>query len=147
MNKIKSLFYKYREIIVYLIFGVLTTLVDWAVDIPLHKFAHFPAIVSATVAWIAAVAFAFFTNKPIVFRSLDWSARVVIPELLKFVGCRIGSGIFGIGFMFLTVDLTGIGDTIYFWFITHHMAMKVVSSVFVIIFNYIGSKLLFQKKS
>lgn len=146
MKSIKDLFHQYREIIVYLIFGILTTLVDWLVDIPLHKFAGFPAIASAAVAWCAAVIFAFLTNKPIVFRSMDWSAEVVIPELLKFVGCRIGSGLFGIAFMFLTVDLPGMGNVIYFWFITHHMVMKIVSSVVVIIINYIGSKLLFQKK-
>lgn len=138
---------KYREIIVYLIFGVLTTAVNWAVDFPLHKFCGFPAGASATVAWAVAVIFAFLTNKPIVFRSRDWSAKVVIPELVSFVGCRIGSGLLEIGFMIVTVDLTGIGNTVYFFGITHHVLMKVIAAVFVVIINYIGSKLLFKKKT
>lgn len=147
MKKIKELFRKYREIIVYLVFGVLTTVVNWLVDFPLHNYVHFPAVASAAVAWMAAVIFAFLTNKPFVFRSLDWSRKVVIPELVQFVGCRIGSGLLEIGFMFITVDLTGLGEKIYFGYITHHTAMKIIASVFVVIINYIGSKLLFRKSN
>ena len=84
-----------------------------------------------------AVLFAFLTNKPFVFKSYDWSAKTVIPELTKFVGCRVGSGAVETLIIFLTVDLFGWNGNIW----------KLVTSVLVIILNYIGSKLLvFRKK-
>jgi len=86
---------------------------------------------------VAAVAFAFLTNKPFVFKSHDWSAKVVLPELTKFVGCRVGSGVLETLILFVTVDcLCWNGNWI-----------KLATSILVIVLNYFGSKLLvFQKK-
>ena len=89
------------------------------------------------IAWVAAVAFAFLTNKPFVFKSHDWSAKVVWPELTKFVGCRIGSGILETLFLLVTVDILRWNGN---W-------MKLITSVLVVILNYFGSKfLVFAKK-
>ena len=74
-------------------------------------------------------------NKPFVFQSKDWSLKVAGPEFIQFVSCRIGSGLLDMGFMYLTDDVLGF----------HHIWMKVLSSVFVVIINYIGGKLLFKK--
>lgn len=126
---------KYQEIIMYLVFGVLTTAVNWAVDYPLYYVARLPATVCTVIAWAVAVLFAFFTNKPFVFQSKDWSLKVAGPEFIQFVSCRIGSGLLDMGFMYLTDDVLGF----------HHIWMKVLSSVFVVIINYIGGKLLFKK--
>ena len=88
------------------------------------------------IAWVVAVAFAYLTNKPWVFKSHDWSRQTVIPELTKFVGCRIGSGALETGIIFLTVDLLGFNGNV----------MKLGTSVLVVVLNYVGSKLLVFKK-
>lgn len=129
-----GMFQKYRDIILYLIFGVLTTAVNWAVYYPLFNLVGWSGGVSKTIAWVAAVIFAYLTNKPFVFCSHDWSAKVVLPEFLKFIGCRVGSGLLEIGVIFLTVDLLHWNGNV----------MNVIVSVFVVIINYIGSKLSFK---
>lgn len=128
---------KYRDEILYLVFGVLTTIVNYVVYIPCYNLLHLTGAVSNGIAWVAAVAFAFLTNKPFVFKSHDWSAKVLLPELGKFLGCRIGSGLLETAIIFLTVDcLTWNGN----W-------MKLFTNVMVVFLNYFGSKLLvFRKK-
>lgn len=134
---IRTLWEKYSDAIPYLIFGVLTTVVNYLVYIPVYNLAGLSATVSNMVAWVAAVAFAYLTNKPFVFQSHDWSWRVVGPELAKFIGCRLGSGVAETAIIFLAVDvLHGNGNL---W--------KLLTSVLVVILNYFGSKLLvFRKK-
>ena len=90
-NKIMTFLREKRDIVSYLVFGVLTTLVNYAIYLPLYNFAHLSGGWSNAIAWVGAVIFAFFTNKPFVFRSHDWSAKVVLPEAAKFVCCRLGS--------------------------------------------------------
>ena len=83
------------------------------------------------------MAFAYLTNKPFVFKSHDWSAKTVLPELAKFVTCRIGSGALETIFLLLTVDILAWNGN---W-------MKLITSVLVVILNYFASKLLvFTKK-
>ena len=84
------------------------------------------------ISWVVSVAFAFLTNKPFVFRSHDWSAKVVWPELVKFVGCRVGSGVMETVILFVTVDTLRWNGNIW----------KLVTSVLVVVVNYVGSKLL-----
>lgn len=137
MENIIALVKKYWDVITYLFFGVLTTLVNYAVYIPLYEYAGFSATFSNVIAWVVSVAFAYLTNKPFVFRSHDWSAKIVVPELVKFVGCRIGSGLLETAIIAVTVDMLN-------W---NGLIMKLVTSVLVVILNYVGSKLLvFNKK-
>ena len=136
MERIKALWAKHRDILLYLVFGVLTTAVNYVVYLPCYNLLALSAAVSNVIAWVAAVAFAYLTNKPFVFGSHDWSARTVIPELTKFLGCRVGSGLLETGIIFVTVDcLTFDGNV-----------MKLITSVLVVILNYIGSKLLVFRK-
>ncbi len=132
MEKLINLVKKHWDIISYLFFGVLTTLVNWAVYLPLFNLWGFSATVSTVIAWVVAVAFAYLTNKPFVFRSHDWSMATVVPELGKFVGCRVVSGLLETGIIGLTVDILGWNGNV----------MKLITSVLVVILNYIGSKLL-----
>ena len=132
VEKVRALLVKYRDVLVYLIFGGLTTAVNCVVYLPCHYLLGFSASVSNVIAWVAAVIFAFLTNKPFVFRSHDWSAKTVIPELTKFVGCRIGSGVLETAIIFLTVDCMNWNGN----------AMKLCTSVLVVVLNYIASKLL-----
>lgn len=136
-EKLKALLEKYYDLITYLVFGVLTTVVNYIVYLPCYNLLGLSASVSNVVAWTAAVAFAFLTNKPFVFRSHDWSAKTVIPELVKFVGTRIGSGGLETVILLVAVDLLGWNGNVW----------KLVTSVLVVILNYVGSKLLvFRKK-
>lgn len=129
---LKKLYEKYADALAYLLFGVLTTVVNYAVYIPCYTLLGLGGAVSNLIAWIAAVTFAFLTNKPFVFKSHDWSAKVLLPELAKFLGCRIGSGLLETVIIFVTVDcLCWNGN----W-------MKLFTNVIVVILNYFGSKLL-----
>lgn len=128
---------KYWDIISYLFFGVLTTLVNYFIYFPLYNWLRLSATVSNLIAWIFSVAFAYLTNKPFVFKSRDWSKETVIPELTKFVGCRLGSGALETAIIWLTVDMLQWNGNL----------MKILISVLVVALNYVGSKwLVFAKK-
>lgn len=120
------------DILAYLFFGVLTTAVNYLIYLPCYNLLHFSAAISNVLAWLAAVAFAYVTNKPFVFHSHDWSLKTVIPELGKFVGSRIASGGLETGVIFVTVDCL-------FW---NGNLMKLITSVLVVLINYFASKLL-----
>ena len=137
IKKIYALVEKYWDILAYLFFGVLTTVVNYVVYLPCYNLLNMSAVVSNAIAWVVAVAFAYLTNKPFVFKSHDWSAKTVVPELTKFVGCRIGSGLAETLILLVAVDLMHWNGNIW----------KLLTSVLVVILNYIGSKLLvFRKK-
>lgn len=136
MEKIWSLVKTHWDMVVYLIFGVLTTVVNYLVYLPLYNLAGLSAAVSNVIAWAAAVAFAYLTNKPFVFRSHDWSMGTVLPELGKFVSCRLASGAMETAIIFLTVDLMLWNGNIW----------KLFTQILVVIFNYFASKLLVFRK-
>ena len=132
IQKLRSLIEKYWDILTYLVFGVLTTVVNYAVYLPVYNFCGISAAVSNIIAWVVAVVFAFLTNKPFVFHSHDWSAKTVVPELTKFVSCRIASGVLETVILFLAVDCMAWNGNLW----------KLLTQVLVIIINYVGSKLL-----
>lgn len=136
MKTIRALIEKYYDILVYLVFGVLTTAVNYIVYLPCYNLLGFSATISNMIAWVVAVAFAYLTNKPFVFRSHDWSAKTVVPELTKFMGSRIFSGALETGIIFVTVDCLLWNGNI----------MKLITSVLVVILNYVASKLLVFRK-
>ena len=136
IGKLRALAAKYWDVLIYLVFGVLTTAVNYLVYLPIYNLLGISAAVSNIIAWKAAVIFAYLTNKPFVFKSHDWSAKTVIPELTKFVGCRVASGAMETVMLLVTVDLLNWNGNIW----------KLVTSVLVVILNYFGSKLLVFKK-
>ena len=137
MKKLVSLLKKYEEVISYLFFGGLTTLVNYIVYLPCYNLLDLSGALSNAIVWVAAVAFAYVTNKPFVFKSHDWSVKTVIPELTKFVSCRVGSGLLETAIIFALVDWLGLNGNV----------IKLATSVLVVILNYIASKLLvFRKK-
>ena len=137
MRSLFALLRKYRDILSYLFFGALTTLVNYLVYLLLFNMVGLSGVLSNAIAWIVAVIFAYLTNKPFVFQSHDWSRGTVFPEFGRFIGCRIGSGLLETAVIFVFVDiLSGDGNII-----------KLATSVLVVIINYIGSKLLvFRRK-
>ena len=136
MNQIKELLVKYRGLITYLVFGVMTTLVNYIVYLPCYNLLGLSATFSNVIAWAAAVGFAFVTNKPFVFQSHDWSPATVVPELIKFLGTRIGSGLLETAILGVSVDLLQWNGNLW----------KILTSVLVVVINYVGSKLLVFKK-
>ena len=136
IQKIHIILEKYREIISYLFFGVLTTIVNFVVYLPVYNILGLSASVSNMIAWVVAVVFAYFVNKIYVFRSLDWSRQTVIPELTKFVTARVLSGALETGILLVTVDILGWNGNIW----------KFVTQILVVISNYVFSKLIVFRK-
>ena len=135
-SKLKVILKKYRSELIYLVFGVLTTVVNYLVYYPCFLYFE-SASVSNAIAWVFAVLFAYLTNKPLVFESHDWSIKTVAPEFVKFVGTRIASGAAETGILLLAVDVLGWNGIVW----------KLITSVLVVVLNYVGSKLLvFRKK-
>lgn len=121
---------RHTNVLMYIIFGVSTTAINYVVFVLCCDFFDMSASKSNIIAWIVAVLFAFLTNKPFVFKSKDWSRRVVIPEFVKFVSSRIVSGVAETLFLFLTVDCMK-------W---DGMLLKLIASGFVMVLNYLASK-------
>ena len=131
-----------REVILYLIVGVMTTGVDylvfWLVNEPFKTLLGTTgAAMAATAAgWLAAVLFAFVTNKLIVFESRSADPAVLLREGLSFFGARAVSGLTVMGLMWLLVDRCGLDAYV----------SKILTSVFNIVFNYAASKFFIFRK-
>lgn len=139
MNQLKELFEKYKEMIMYLVFGVGTTAINWITYTLLIEVCGMKQLTIANIiAWIVAVVFAYITNKLWVFESKSWKLDVVVKEAGMFLGARIFSGIFEIGLFPLLMYL-GLNQSL---FGVEGMVAKVLISVLVIVLNYVFSKLL-----
>lgn len=134
-EKLKTLYSKHRATIIYLVFGVLTTVVNYLVYLPLYNIAGLPASVCNAIAWVVAVAFAYVTNKLYVFESKSWG-KGVWSELLRFVSSRVLSGAIETGILLLTVDILRWDGNI----------MKLLVAIYCIVSNYILSKFFVFKK-
>lgn len=136
IQKLRLLIAKYWDVLVYLVFGGLTTVVNYLVYIPSYYLLGISGALSNVIAWVVAVAFAYLTNKPFVFKSHDWSRKTVLPELSKFVGCRVASGVAETLIILVTVDLLGWSGAVW----------KLATSVLVVVANYFGSKFFVFKR-
>lgn len=137
IEQIKALLEKYKAIILYGIFGVLTTLINIVVYEAFYRYAGWSNVVSNIVAWVAAVLFAFVTNKLWVFESKTTEKKALMFEIASFFGCRLATGVLDLAIMYVAVDEMALNSTL----------MKCISNVIVIIVNYIASKLLIFKNS
>lgn len=133
MEKIKELYKKYKEIVNYLIFGVLTTVVSLVVYYgTVYTFLNPENAVQLQIAnilsWIAGVAFAYFTNRKYVFKSKETDR---VKEASKFVLARVTTLIMDMIIMWLGVTVLHFNDKI----------IKLISQVVIIVSNYVFSKL------
>lgn len=141
MQKIKEIYFKYKEVINYLIFGVLTTIVSLVVKY-LLLFTIFDASnalelqVAVIISWIAACLFAYITNRIWVFES---KSKEFIKEMIKFFVARLSTLGLEMLIMFIFVTVLGLNSDI--WVIV----WTLVSQVLVIVGNYILSKLIVFK--
>lgn len=146
MNYLVKLYKRYRELVLYIFFGAMTTLVDTAVYWPLFfAFPDSPAfiIVANCIAWVCAVLFAFAVNKFIVFSDKKKDLRAVASQLLSFAGGRVLS--LGIETLIL---LAGDAIVKMLSFDSGIIAYlpKLAAQIFVVIINYVISKFLVFKK-
>ncbi len=130
---IKDMYFKYKEIVNYLIVGVLTTIVGLGVYYGLvftvlNPDNPFQLQVANVISWIAAVTFAYFTNRIFVFES---KSENILQEAAKFYLARVGTLLMDMGIMFVGVTLLGFNDKF----------VKLFVQVVVTIANYIFSKL------
>ena len=169
MGKIKNLCEKHREILLYLVFGVLTTFVGWGVyfgvlwiwkgvfSLPVEDTTSSMYILGYTIAqvvqWIAAVLFAFFTNKKWVFTDADKNTSTV-KQLGIFAGGRVvtflidlfGTILIAIAVAKLIPALTSVTFIGREWNLAE-IGAKIFVAVVVLVSNYVISKLLVFKKS
>lgn len=137
MNKLKTLFIKYKEIINYLIFGVLTTVINILVYDFFFYVIHLENIPSNVIAWVVSVLFAFITNKLFVFNSYKKGLSLIV-EMISFFGCRLSTGLIDTGLMYLFIDVLKTG---------HNTIIKIIVNVIVIVLNYVLSKIIiFRRK-
>lgn len=143
IKRIKELYIKYKEIINYLIFGVLTTLVNlitkyillFTILDPTNGFQLQIAII---ISWIVAVIFAYFTNRKFVFESKNQNK---LKEFMSFVVARIATLLLEMFIMWFFVTLLKLNSDLYVIIFT------LVAQVAVVIGNYIFSKLFVFKKT
>lgn len=146
----RKLLRKYKEIIAYLFWGVMTTIVSWGSytllvtafsfekQLCLFGFSFSLNITLANVlSWIIAVLFAFFMNKIFVFESRSWKKAVFWPELGKFISARIATGIIEI---IAVPALAGLGLDYEILGIEGSLS-KIIVSIVVVILNYVFSKI------
>ena len=138
IEKIKKLCKKYEEIIIYLIVGVMTTIVSWAAaflgKLLLDVDVSWQNTLNNTISWVVGVLFAYPLNRKWVFKSKN---PKILKEFLGFASSRVSTLVMDIVIMWLTVNVIGMN----YW-----IAKIFISSVIVTIANYVFSKLLIFKK-
>ena len=141
MQKIKELYFKYKEIINYLIFGVLTTVVSLLTKYLLlftilDASNAFQLQIAVIISWIAACLFAYITNRMWVFES---KSKNIINEMIKFFGARLTT--LGLEMLIMFVFVTALGLNSDMWVVV----WTLISQVVIVIGNYILSKLIVFK--
>ncbi|MGI6254625.1 MAG: GtrA family protein [Acutalibacter sp.] len=136
MGTLKALYQKYKELILYVFFGGLTTLVNWGGYWLLADLWHVPYLWATAIAQIAAILFAYVTNRIWVFESKAKGFSAIFWEMVRFFGCRAFSFVLDLLCMRVGVGALGINDKV----------MKLLSNVIVIIVNYVFSKLIVFRK-
>lgn len=137
IDKVKALYKKHRELIVYVFFGGLTTLVDFGVYMFMTDLLFLDIVTANIIAWAAAVIFAFAVNKTIVFADRRGALKIVLSQFVSFTGMRAVSGGLSTFFLWLFTELYGFNDIV----------VKALIAAAVIILNYIFSKLFIFKNA
>ena len=126
-----SWFNKSYEVLSYLFFGGCTTLIN-IISFWLLRLIKLGVYTSNGIAWFLSVLFAFITNKLFVFNSKG----KFVKEMFSFFAFRILSLLFDMGIMFLLINILNVNELI----------SKIIANVFVIIINYVFSKIFIFKK-
>ena len=135
MSKIFGLIKKYREMISYVIVGVLTTVVSFLVQWVFKDVIPINAGIATLIAWFCSVLFAFFANKIFVFESKG--KQRFFKELLMFYASRMFTGLLEVGAMLIFVERLALS----YW------GVKIIANVVILILNYVLSKFIVFKKN
>lgn len=127
---------KYKENIAYLIFGVLTTVINFVTYFILTETAGINTVTSNIIATTVSILFAYITNKLFVFDSKTTSTSELIEEFFRFIGARVVTGILDTIFVYIGVEML----------YTNNKLVKTISCIIVIILNYVMSKLVVFNK-
>ncbi|MGX7419013.1 GtrA family protein [Carnobacterium gallinarum] len=130
-----ELYTKYREVLMYLIFGGLTTLINIVVFYIFKDLLAMDYRASNGIAWFISVLFAFITNKYFVFSSNETSKNQFIKEMLLFFWYRLLSLVIDMGMMIVMVSVLKIDALI----------AKLITQVVIVVINYVFSKLFIFK--
>lgn len=137
-DKLLGLYKKYEEVVNYLIVGVLTTIVSWAAawiaERLLNADISWQNATINTISWLAGVVFGYFTNRKYVFKSTN---PQMLKEFISFASGRVSTLLLDVLIMFVTVNLLSM----HYW-----IAKICISSVLVMIANYVLSKVFVFKK-
>lgn len=123
------------EIVLYVFFGGLTTVVNFVVYFLARDFFNFNFVISNTISWISAVLFAFITNKIWVFKSKTENLYELTIEFGKFVFYRLLSFGIDMGSMFIFIKALHLSDFI----------SKLLTQIFIVVSNYVFSKIFIFK--
>ncbi len=121
-----------KELMMYFIFGVLTTVVNFVVYLLFARFLNVNYLISNVLAWFFSVLFAYVTNRIWVFESKNSN---ILKEMSLFFGGRIFSGVVDTALMYLLIGILAVGDVI----------SKIIIQVIVVILNYVISKIIVFK--
>lgn len=133
----KNIYNKYRDVIPYLLFGICTTLVNIITYWGFSNIIKLPVMSSTVLAWIAAVLFAYYTNRKWVFHSEAKGFNEILIEIIKFFSCRLLTGVIDWLIMFVFVSYLHYND----------MLIKTVANIIVIVLNYVASRLVIFNSS
>lgn len=133
---IKKYWEKYKDVILYLIFGGLTTAVNIAVYWLCVHMMGTGVMFGTVTAWVLSVLFAYVTNRSVVFHSTASGGQEVLKEIGSFFACRLGTGVMDWVIMFVFVTVLHFND----------MIVKILSNIIVIVLNYVLSKFVIFKK-
>ncbi|MCO6543689.1 MAG: GtrA family protein [Lactobacillus sp.] len=132
----KNLIKKYWDVISYLIFGGLTTLINLLVFYELYTWHHILGYQAANViAWLLSVIFAYLTNKQFVFNSHQSSKKAVLKELESFFFFRFLSLIIDMGILKVGIGIMQANSLI----------VKLLDNIIVVVANYVFSKVFIFK--
>ncbi len=129
---LKSQLIRWRQFLLYVIFGGITTLVNLLTYYILARSLGLSTGMSTTLAWILSVLTAYLTNRSWVFGSQATSLGEILHEAASFFLCRFATGLLDLAIMVVSVDLLGFPD----------LPTKLVSNVLVIVLNYVASQFL-----
>ena len=151
MKTIKNLIIKYKELIIYVLFGLCNTVVNLGAYKLLTMLLGVELyLVSNGIAWFVTVVFAFITNKLFVFQSKSWKMNLVFKEAVSFFATRVLSFFIEEAGLFALVDLAGLKNfslDVSGFSIGGDMIAKLTIAVVVVIWNYVFSKfVIFRKK-
>lgn len=134
---VKELLKKYKDMILYIVFGVLTTVVNILVFYISSHMLNLPTTVSTVIAWFLSVLFAYLTNRKWVFDSQVNNSKEFVKEIISFYVSRAATGAIDLLCMFVFVDVLHFNDVL----------IKTASNILVVILNYVASKWIIFKKS